>query len=66
MSFQKTALISGVTGQDGALLAGFLLDKGYVVQAIERRSSLINTDHVDHLYRDPTNKVSASSCFTAI
>jgi GDPmannose 4,6-dehydratase len=53
MSSAKTALISGVTGQDGAFLAEFLLDKGYVVHGIKRRSSLINTDRVDHLYRDP-------------
>ena len=49
----KTALISGVTGQDGAYLAELLLDKGYVVHGIKRRSSLINTDRVDHLYQDP-------------
>jgi GDPmannose 4,6-dehydratase len=49
----KTALISGATGQDGAYLAEFLLDKGYVVHGIKRRSSLINTARVDHLYQDP-------------
>lgn len=49
----KTALISGVTGQDGAYLSEFLLDKGYVVHGIKRRSSLFNTDRVDHLYQDP-------------
>ena len=49
----KTALISGITGQDGAYLAEFLLDKGYMVHGIKRRSSLINTDRVDHLYVDP-------------
>jgi GDPmannose 4,6-dehydratase len=49
----KTALISGVTGQDGAYLSEYLLDQGYVVHGIKRRSSLINTDRVDHLYRDP-------------
>ena len=48
-----TALITGITGQDGAYLAEFLLKKGYVVHGIKRRSSLINTDRVDHLYRDP-------------
>jgi GDPmannose 4,6-dehydratase len=49
----KTALISGVTGQDGAYLSELLLDQGYVVHGIKRRSSLINTDRVDHLYHDP-------------
>lgn len=50
---QKVALITGITGQDGALLAELLLGKGYVVHGIKRRSSLINTDRVDHLYQDP-------------
>ncbi|HZO01519.1 MAG TPA: GDP-mannose 4,6-dehydratase [Burkholderiales bacterium] len=49
----KTALITGVTGQDGAYLAEFLLDKGYVVHGIKRRTSLFNTDRIDHLYQDP-------------
>jgi GDPmannose 4,6-dehydratase len=49
----KTALITGITGQDGAYLAEFLLDKGYVVHGIKRRTSLINTDRIDHLYQDP-------------
>lgn len=49
----KTALITGVTGQDGAYLAEFLLNKGYIVHGIKRRSSLINTDRIDHLYQDP-------------
>ena len=49
----KTALITGVTGQDGAYLSEYLLDKGYIVHGIKRRSSLINTDRVDHLYHDP-------------
>ena len=48
-----TALISGITGQDGAYLAEFLLGKGYVVHGIKRRSSLLNTDRIDHLYQDP-------------
>ena len=48
----KTALITGVTGQDGAYLAELLLDKGYVVHGIKRRSSSFNTERVDHLYRD--------------
>ena len=49
----KTALITGVTGQDGAYLAEFLLGKGYEVHGIKRRSSLLNTDRIDHLYQDP-------------
>ena len=49
----KTALITGVTGQDGAYLAQLLLEKGYHVHGIKRRASLFNTDRVDHLYQDP-------------
>jgi GDPmannose 4,6-dehydratase len=49
----KTALITGITGQDGAYLAEYLLKKGYVIHGIKRRSSLINTDRIDHLYQDP-------------
>lgn len=49
----KTALITGITGQDGAYLAEFLLDKGYRVHGVKRRSSLFNTDRIDHLYQDP-------------
>jgi GDPmannose 4,6-dehydratase len=49
----KVALITGITGQDGAYLAEFLLKKGYVVHGIKRRSSLFNTDRIDHLYKDP-------------
>ena len=49
----KKALITGITGQDGAYLAEFLLEKGYEVHGIKRRSSLFNTQRVDHLYRDP-------------
>ena len=49
----KRALITGITGQDGAYLAEFLLTKGYEVHGIKRRSSLLNTARVDHLYRDP-------------
>lgn len=52
-SARKVALITGVTGQDGAYLAGFLLNKGYQVHGIKRRSSLFNTDRIDHLYQDP-------------
>lgn len=49
----KTALITGITGQDGAYLAEFLLRKGYRVHGLKRRSSLFNTDRIDHLYQDP-------------
>ena len=49
----KVALITGITGQDGAYLAEFLLKKGYMVHGIKRRSSLFNTDRIDHLYEDP-------------
>jgi len=50
---KKTALITGITGQDGAYLAEFLLKKGYRVHGIKRRASLFNTDRIDHLYQDP-------------
>ncbi len=50
---KKIALITGITGQDGAYLAEFLLKKGYEVHGIKRRSSLFNTDRIDHLYQDP-------------
>lgn len=50
---KKTALITGITGQDGAYLAELLLDKGYIVHGVKRRSSLFNTDRIDHLYQDP-------------
>ncbi|OIP04438.1 MAG: GDP-mannose 4,6-dehydratase [Bacteroidetes bacterium CG2_30_32_10] len=52
----KKALITGITGQDGAYLAKFLIDKGYMVHGIKRRSSLINTQRVDHLYQDAHEK----------
>lgn len=52
----KVALITGITGQDGAYLAELLLSKGYEVHGIKRRSSLINTDRIDHLYQDPHEK----------
>jgi GDPmannose 4,6-dehydratase len=52
----KKALITGITGQDGAYLAELLLDKGYEVHGIKRRSSLFNTDRIDHLYQDPHEK----------
>ena len=50
---QRVALITGVTGQDGAYLAEFLLNKGYIVHGIKRRSSSFNTARIDHLYQDP-------------
>ncbi|SMP28149.1 GDPmannose 4,6-dehydratase [Flavobacterium hercynium] len=50
---QKTAFITGVTGQDGAYLSEFLLEKGYIVHGLKRRTSLFNTDRIDHLYQDP-------------
>ena len=53
MTTKKIALITGVTGQDGAYLAELLLQKGYEVHGIKRRTSLINTDRIDHLYQDP-------------
>lgn len=53
---KKVALITGVTGQDGAYLAELLLEKGYEVHGVKRRSSLFNTDRIDHLYQDPHEK----------
>jgi GDPmannose 4,6-dehydratase len=53
----KTALITGITGQDGAYLAELLLEKGYVVHGVKRRASSFNTDRIDHLYQDPHEKV---------
>ncbi len=55
-SQNKVALITGVTGQDGAYLAEFLLEKGYTVHGIKRRASSFNTDRIDHLYKDPHAK----------
>ncbi|MEN8148035.1 MAG: GDP-mannose 4,6-dehydratase [Campylobacterota bacterium] len=56
MAEQKVALITGITGQDGSYLAEFLLKKGYEVHGVKRRSSLFNTDRIDHLYQDPHEK----------
>mgnify|MGYP003957070779 FL=1 len=53
MKSSKVALITGITGQDGSYLAEFLLKKGYIVHGVKRRSSLFNTDRIDHLYQDP-------------
>ena len=52
----KTALITGITGQDGAYLAELLLTKGYQVHGVKRRASSFNTDRIDHLYQDPHDK----------
>jgi len=59
MSDRKVALITGVTGQDGALLAELLLAKGYIVHGVKRRSSSFNSERVDHLYRDPHDPTAA-------
>ena len=48
----KVALITGITGQDGSYLAEMLLEKGYTVHGLKRRSSMFNTDRIDHLYKD--------------
>jgi GDPmannose 4,6-dehydratase len=56
LHMSKVALITGITGQDGSYLAKLLLDKGYTVHGIKRRSSLFNTDRIDHLYHDPHEK----------
>jgi GDPmannose 4,6-dehydratase len=56
MMGHKVALITGITGQDGAYLAEFLIDKGYEVHGIKRRASLFNTQRIDHLYQDPHEK----------
>src|SRR5450755_4700046 len=53
MMTKKVALITGITGQDGSYLAELLLEKGYEVHGIKRRSSLFNTQRIDHLYQDP-------------
>ena len=53
---KKKALIFGVTGQDGSYLAEFLIKKNYVVHGVKRRSSLINTQRIDHIYQDPHEK----------
>src|SRR5690606_4754993 len=56
MKDRKIALITGITGQDGAYLAELLLEKGYVVHGVKRRSSSLNTERIDHLYQDPHEK----------
>ena len=62
---RKTALITGVTGQDGSYLAEFLLAKGYEVHGIKRRASSFNTERIDHIYQDPTPRSATSPCTTA-
>ena len=61
---KKIALITGVTGQDGAYLAELLLKKNYVVHGIKRRSSIINTERIDHLYLDPLKRKLTLFCTT--
>jgi GDPmannose 4,6-dehydratase len=56
MADKKVALITGITGQDGAYLAEFLLNRNYIVHGIKRRTSLINTDRIDHLFEDPKHQ----------
>ena len=53
---KKVALITGITGQDGSYLTEFLLEKGYEVHGIKRRSSSFNTQRIDHIYKDPHEK----------
>jgi GDPmannose 4,6-dehydratase len=53
---KKVALITGITGQDGSYLAEFLIEKGYIVHGIKRRSSSINTNRIDHIYQHPHEK----------
>ena len=65
MTERKKALITGITGQDGSYLGELLLDKGYEVHGIVRRSSSFNTDRIDHLYRDPHEQDVRSSRTTA-
>ena len=62
----KKALITGITGQDGSYLAEFLLNKGYEVHGIKRRTSLINTDRIDHLYQDPHELIENLFCTMVI
>ena len=53
---KKVALITGITGQDGAYLAEFLLKKDYIVHGLKRRTSLFNTGRIDHIFQDPHSK----------
>ncbi len=65
MQTSKKALITGITGQDGSYLAELLLEKGYEVHGIVRRSSQFNTSRIDHLYVDPHDPRPGCSCTTA-
>ena len=58
----KVAFISGITGQDGSYLAELLIEKGYTVHGLIRRSSLINTHRIDHLYQDPMKRIVSLFC----
>ena len=62
----KVALVTGVTGQDGSYLVEFLLNKGYEVHGIKRRTSLFNTDRIDHLYKILMRKISILSSIMVI
>ena len=66
MATRKKALITGITGQDGAYLAELLLGKGYEVHGIKRRASQLNTERIDHLYQDPMRTTCDSPCTTVI
>lgn len=61
----KKAFVTGITGQDGAYLAEFLLGKGYEVHGLKRRTSLFNTNRIDHLYEGRRSVIAASYCITA-
>ena len=61
----KKAIITGITGQDGAYLAEFLLNKGYEVHGIKRRSSLFNTQRIDHIYEDHISQIGIFICIMA-
>lgn len=63
---EKTALITGVTGEDGAYLSRLLLEKGYIVHGVKRRSSSFNTGRIDDLYMDPHADDVRFFCITAI
>ena len=62
----KIALITGITGQDGAYLAEYLIKKGYIVHGIKRHASSFNTERIDHLYQDPHVDNRTLFCITAI
>ena len=66
MENKKKAFITGVTGQDGAYLSEFLLEKGYIVHGLKRRTSSFNTQRLEHLYQPPIRKKNFYSYITAI